>query len=191
MSNKQMDALKKLQEQERKLKLVACVVTRWCSLFLLFQRLLRLRLPLERFYLGLAASETAIYNKQFKQWAALAQVLAVLKGVSALAILLQRQDLCMGEAWYHIVTVYVALDGPFEVQNVNPGAQPGSVTSTPLQAMCPEAVAVCERLRAELEARFIMQQLPPAALAAIFLDPVAGNTVLTALTSIQQVSLAS
>lgn len=176
-----------LQEQGREVGVVPCVVTRWGSVFDMFQRLLRLRPALSSFYKTLPISEKVIHDKQFNDWEELAQVVAVLRPFSVLQTQLQRKDLCMGEAWMGVLSAYVSLFNTFEVEDFTADADAGSFIATRAGDLCTVAHAVYLRLKEEIEARFIFTDIPPTVLAAIFLDPVAGQPVLAQLSSIQKV----
>jgi hypothetical protein len=184
----QVDKLYTLQDKGREVKITPCVATRWGSVFDMFERLLRLRPALISFYKTLPHNETAIFNKQFQDWEELAQVVAVLRTFNVLQTQLQRRDLCMGEAWMGVLSAYLCLFQPFNVQDLRHGAAATDTVQMEVQDLCVVAHSVYKRLKEEIEVRFIMPTLPSTVLAAIFLDPLAGHTVLTQLSAIKQVS---
>ncbi|KAG5190947.1 ribonuclease H-like domain-containing protein [Tribonema minus] len=187
-SSKQMEKLFVLQQKGREVGVVPCVVTRWGSVFDMFERLLRLRPALASFYRTLPHSEKAMFEKQFDDWEELAQVVAVLLPFSVLQTQLQRKDLCMREAWMGVLQAYKSLFNPFAVEDVTAEAagEERSFISIGADGLCKVAHAVYLRLKEEIETRFILMEMPKTVLSAIFFDPVAGHTVLTQLSSIRK-----
>jgi hAT family C-terminal dimerisation region len=182
-SAKQNDKLFDLQEESRAVTVVIGMVVRWCSTVAEFIRLLRLYKPVKAFYRTLPVGETKIKAKEFHDWVALAQIVAILDQFRIMNISLQRRDLCMGEAMNGMLAAFISLLHPFKVQKFEVD---GEHVDTPAEGLCAVADSVYKRLMQELEDRVILAEHSTAELTAIFLDPVCGRSVLHMLTQLQQ-----